>query len=311
MRGAASGNDVTTATTIIIGCGYVGERVARAEMERGAQVLAVTRNPERVAALQHRGIAALAGDLDRADTLANLPSNGALIYYFAPPPSAGRTDPRMAAFLDLLRQTGTPAAVVLISTTGIYGDCGGAWVTEARPPAPVADRALRRWDAEQRLTTWAGEQGMRVVILRVPGTYGPGRLPRARLQRGDPVLIESASPWSNRVHVDDLVHACLAAGARSEACGVFNISDGHPTTMTDYFNRAADALGLPRPPQIDPQSAKIALSAGMLSYLAESKRIDNRRMREQLGVAPRYQNLVEGLTASVREESAGGGGAAG
>ena len=298
---------MTAGATIIIGCGYVGERVAHAEMQRGAQVLAVTRNPERVAALQRRGIAALAGDLDRIETFAKLPSNDALVYYFAPPPSAGRTDPRMAAFLERLRQTGTPAATVLISTTGVYGDCGGAWVTEARQPAPVADRALRRWDAEQQLTTWAGDQGMRIVILRVPGIYGPGRLPRARLQRGDPVLIESASPWSNRVHVDDLVRACLAAGASSDVRGVFNISDGHPTTMTDYFNRAADALGLPRPPQIDPQTAKSALSAGMLSYLAESKRIDNRAMREQLGVVPRYQNLDEGLIASLREESTGGG----
>lgn len=293
-------------TTIIIGCGYVGLRVAMAERARGNAVLAVTRNADQIERLRQAGIDARAADLDRPESLSGLPLAGAVVYYFAPPPAEGHSDPRLAAFLNAIEADANPRAVVLISTTGVYGDCAGDWVTEDRAPAPKADRALRRRDAEQSLADWAGDRGVRAVVLRVPGIYGPGRLPRARLERGEPVLIESASPWSNRVHVDDLVQACLAAATRQDAVGVFNVSDGHPTTMTDYFNHAADALKLPRPPQIDPQAAVTKLSGGMLSYLAESKRIDNTRMRTILGVTPRYQNLTEGLAASVAAEDADG-----
>lgn len=290
-------------TTVVIGCGYVGERVARAALGRGESVTALTRSSERAATLQRAGIAVQIGDLDQPRSLENLPLANALTYYFAPPPGSGHTDPRMAGFLTLLDAVGAPAAVVLISTTGVYGDCGGAWVDESRVPAPQADRALRRWDAEQRLRAWADIHGVRAVILRVPGIYGPGRLPRARLQRGEPVLSEESAPWSNRIHVDDLVRACLAAGGQRAARGVYNIADGHPTTMTDYFNQAADALGLPRPRQLDPAAAETELSPGMLSYLAESKRIDIGRMRKELGVEPRYGNLAEGLAASIAAEA--------
>lgn len=305
QRGCGSASLHIMHRAIIIGCGYVGERVAGAERDRGREVLAVSRNPERIQLLREAGVEALAADLDQPSSLPELPLAGAIVYYFAPPPPTGREDPRLGAFLGRLDARHTPEVLVLISTTGVYGDCGGDWVDESRPPAPVAERARRRWHAEQQLTAKAQALSMRHVVLRVPGIYGPGRLPRARLQRGEPVLAEAAAPWSNRVHVDDLVRACLAAAARADACGVYNVTDGHPTTMTDYFNRAADALGLARPPQIDPHTAASELSAGMLSYLAESKRIDNRRMRTGLGVTPRYEDLDEGLAASVAAERAG------
>ncbi len=290
-------------STVIIGCGYVGERVARAARENGKPVIAVTRGSERAAALQRAGIAHHRGDLDQPLSLEPLPLSEALVYYFAPPPASGDRDPRLAGFLDVADTVGLPAAAVLISTTGVYGDCAGQWVDESRQPAPQAARARRRWDAEQRLRVWADARGVRTVILRVAGIYGPGRLPRARLQRGDPVLAATLSPWSNRIHVDDLVRACIAAGNRTDVRGVYNVADGNPSTMTDYFNQVADALGLPRPPQIDAAAAATELSEGMRSYLAESKRIDIRRMREELGIEPRYPNLAEGLAASLRAES--------
>jgi len=148
-----------------------------------------------------------------------------------------------------------------------------------------------------------------VVLLRVPGIYGPGRLPERRLRGGEPVLREEESPWSNRVHIDDLTRACLAAGERGRPGAVYNISDGHPTTMTDYFNRVADALGLEHPPQITLAQARTELSEGMRSYLAESKRLDNQRMREELGVEPRYPDLKQGLAACVADDAAGTGAA--
>jgi nucleoside-diphosphate-sugar epimerase len=281
---------------LIVGCGYVGERVALAEQAAGARVVALVRSAGSAAHLAARGIASLCADLDDPASMRALPTAQSSLYYFVPPPRSGGTDTRLARFLAAV--SAPPLHVVLISTTGVYGDCQGEWVTEDRTPQPMADRARRRLDAEQRLRAWGRKWAVPVAILRVPGIYGPGRLPLERLQAGEPVLREAESPWSNRVHVDDLVRACLAASAQ-RAEGIYNISDGHPTTMTDYFNHVADAVGLPRPPQITGARARVVLSDGMRSYLAESKRLDNRRMREELGIEPRYPDLAQGLAACV------------
>jgi nucleoside-diphosphate-sugar epimerase len=294
-------------TVLIIGCGAVGQRVAASERAAGEPVTALARSAPSAARLVALGLHVLRGDLDEPGTLAGLPTREARVYYFAPPPSSGTTDPRLRHFLAAIAPDALPARIVLISTSGVYGDCHGEWVTEARPPRPDADRARRRLDAEQALHRWGERQGVAVVILRVPGIYGPGRLPEKRLLSGEPVLREAESPWSNRVHIDDLVRACLAAGARGRPGAVYNISDGHPTTMTDYFNRVADALGLERPPQITLAQARAELSAGMQSYRAESKRLDNRRMREELGVEPRYPDLTLGLAACVVDDADGSG----
>lgn len=290
---------------LIVGCGYLGRRVARREREQGNPVLALVRTAESAVALTTAGIEVRRVDLDDASTLAGLPTRAAVIYYFAPPPSSGRTDPRIVRFLSAAGADALPARVVLVSTSGVYGDCQGEWVDESRPARPDADRAHRRFDAESTLRRWAGEQAVPFVILRVPGIYGPGRLPVERLTRRLPVLRESESPWSNRVHVDDLASACLAAARRGVSGAVYNISDGHPSTMTDYFNKVADAVGLSRPPQITMGEARVQLSEGMQSYLAESKRLDNRRMREELGVEPQYPDLAQGLAACVAAEAAG------
>jgi len=285
----------------LVGCGYVGRRVARELQADGRMVTALTRSEKSFILLRAQGLQAVNGDLDHPASLAVLPVQGALIYYFAPPPSTGTTDPRMQHFLNAITETTRPARIVLISTSGVYGDCQGEWVTEDRPPRPDGDRARRRLDAEQQLRAWGEAHAVPVVILRVPGIYGPGRLPVQRLRAGEPVLREQESPWSNRVHIEDLVRACLAAGERGRPNAVYNISDGHPTTMTDYFNRVADALGLERPPQITLAQARAELSEAMQSYLAESKRLDNRRMRAELGVEPRYPDLIQGLAACLAD----------
>jgi nucleoside-diphosphate-sugar epimerase len=290
---------------LIVGCGYLGQRVARREREQGNRVVALVRSAESATGLQACGLEVLRVDLDDASTLVGLPTQNAVIYYFAPPPSSGRSDPRISHFLSAIDADALPACIVLVSTSGVYGDCHGEWVDESRPASPDADRAHRRFDAETRLRRWAGEHAVPFVILRVPGIYGPGRLPVERLTRRQPVLREAESPWSNRVHVDDLVSACLAAARHGASGAVYNVSDGHPSTMTDYFNQVADAVGLPRPPQITMAEARAQLSEGMQSYLAESKRLDNRRMREELGVEPKYPDLARGLAACVAAEAAG------
>ncbi len=287
-------------TVVIVGCGYVGGVVARLEQARGARVVGVVRSTSGCERLAAAGIEPVQADLD-ATPLPSLPLAGARLYYFLPPPPRGRDDPRLAGFLAAMAPESLPERVVLISTTGVYGDCGGAWVDESRPPAPQADRAHRRFAAEQALRGWSAVSGVPGVILRVPGIYGPGKLPLERLRRGEPVLREADAPWSNRVHVEDLAQACVAAMDRGHPGAVYNVSDGHPSTMTDYFNRVADAAGLPRPPAISLAEAGAQLSEGMRSYLAESKRLDIRRMREELGVEPRYADLDEGLAQAVRE----------
>lgn len=285
----------------IVGSGYVGQRLAVAEMASGARVHALARSEASLAALASLEAVCWRADLDQPSSLAGLNVHGAGVYYLAPPPSHGRTDSRMQTFLQAAGAR-PPHRIVYVSTTGVYGDCGGEWVKEDRPVHPMADRAWRRVDAETQLRSFSDRMGVPVVILRVPGIYGPNRLPRERLEKRLPVLRESESPWSNRVHVDDLVAALQAAMCRGVPGVVYNVSDGYPSTMTDYFNQVADALGLPRPRQIPRAEAEQAIDPGMRSYLAESRRIDNHRMREELGVVPRYTSLVEGLAASIVAE---------
>lgn len=280
---------------LIVGCGYMGRRVSRLERAEGSRVVAMARSEASADLLEQEGMEVVTGDLDDAASLKGLPLEEAIVYYFAPPPPEGLVDSRMDNFLSSLAPSSLPERVVLISTTGVYGNCRGEWVREDRPPAPEADRAKRRLSAETMLTSWGEANSIPVIILRVPGIYGPGKLPERRLRQGLPVLREEDSPFSNRVHADDLARTCLAAARKGRDGGIYNISDGHPTTMTDYFYKVADHLGIARPPAISLEEARRRLSEGMLSYLAESKRLDNRKMREELGVEPRYPDLDSGL----------------
>ena len=289
------------AEVFIIGCGYVGRRLARAEQARGRTCAALTHFESSAAELEALGITPAPGDLDVPDSLAALNLEGKTVYFLASPSADGETDRRSGHFCDAIDSGCVPERMVVISTTGVYGDCGGEWVDERHVPRPRAGRSVRRYDMETTLRAWAGTVGCEVVTLRVPGIYGPGRLPRARIQQGTPVLAEHESPWSNRIHVDDLVRVCMAAADKDGPSPIYNVADGRPGTMTGYFNQVADALGLPRPPQISRAEAEATLSPGMLSYLAESKRIDIRRMREELSVEPQY-DLVVGLRACVEEE---------
>jgi len=284
---------------LIVGCGDIGIRVAGLERSAGRSVAGVARSEESAQRLRAAAIEPIRADLDVPSSLAGLPLNDAVVYYFAPPPGKGVTDPRMQAFVSVLVPPNLPARVILISTTGVYGDCRGEWVTEEQPPNPQADRARRRLAAETALRRWSDTSDVPVVILRVPGIYGPGRLPEERLRDGEPVLREEESPFSNRIHAEDLARVCVAAARSRRPSVVYNCSDGHPTTMTDFFYRVADRLGIPRPPAIPLDEARRRLGEGMLSYLAESKRIDNRRMREELGVELLYPDLAAGLRSCV------------
>lgn len=278
----------------IIGCGDVGVRVAQLWQSRNASVYALARSAASATALQARNIAVLSGDLDQPEKLQPPPAHS-VVYFFAPPPSRGATDPRMRGFLDAISNEQLPVRVVYISTSGVYGDVRGAWVTEESPVNPTVDRSRRRLDAEQALQAWAARTGVPVVILRVPGIYGPGRLPVEVVKSGRPILSEAESMYTNRIHVDDLANICVVAGEPRSPPGVYNVSDGHPGSMAQYFKAVADLLGLPRPPEVSMEEAKRVLSAEMMSYLTESRRMDNRKMLRELGVTLKYPTLADGL----------------
>jgi len=278
----------------IVGCGYVGKRLAQQLLEMGHQVYALSRSDSSTQKLSALGVIPLPGNLAEPETLPLFTHLPYTLFYFAPPPLYGTHDVHLNNFLDTLDAPYLPQKIILISTTGVYGDCQGAWVDETQSLSPQTDRARRRAHAEHIAQTWADKHQIPLVILRVAGIYGADQLPLQRLQQGFSVLAEAISPFSNRVHVVDLVRVCLAA-AEKNVTGVFNVSDGNPTTMSDYFNQVARMFNLPLPPVIDRMTAHLQFSAEMLSYLGESRRIDNRKMREQLGIEPMYPDLVTGL----------------
>ena len=283
-------------SVIIVGFGDIGQRVARLWRAEGLEVVGVARSEAAQQKMLADGVTPAQADLDQPGL--ELPSvEGALLYWFVPPPGKGQTDPRMNNLLTSLAQQGRPARVVAISTSGVYGDQQGRLVDEETPPAPQVDRARRRLDMEQQLQAWGVQQGVPVIILRVGGIYGPGRLPLQRIRDGVPVLKPEFSPRTNRIHEDDLARVCVAAATRPKTSRIYNVSDGQDSDMTEYFFTLADFFGLPRPPAVDWPEAERAISEGMLSYLRESRRLDNRRMRAELGVTLQYPSLLDGLRA--------------
>jgi nucleoside-diphosphate-sugar epimerase len=287
---------------LIIGCGDIGKRVAGLLMAENAVVSALVRSEENGKKLAELGIRPLTGDLDNPASLGNLPTRAAVVFYFAPPPGGGHIDPRMRSFCASIEPGNEPRKVVYISTSGVYGDCGAAVVTEETPPNPQTARAKRRLDAETSLSLWGRERNVAVIILRVTGIYGPGRLPVSQLAGGHPLLEERLSPPTNRIHAEDLARVCVAAAAKGANGDIFNVSDGQPGTMTQYFNAVADALGYPRPRQVSLEEARQVMTPLMLSYISESRRMDNSMMLKKLGIKLLYPTLEEGLKASVAKK---------
>lgn len=284
---------------LIVGCGDIGRRVTALLLEQGASVTGVVRSEESAKKMREAGGEAIIAELNFAEGLAALPVKGRTVFYFAPPPGGGNTDPKVRNFCAAIAPGAEPEMVVYISTSGIYGDCGGAVVTEETPPNPQSARSRRRLDAETVLRTWGRERGVKTVILRVTGIYGPGRLPVGHLKGGHPLLRIEESPPTNRIHADDLAQVCVAAAAKGEDGDVFNVSDGHPSTMTEYFLAIAEEFGLPRPPLVTMEEARAVMTPLMLSYLSESRRMDNSKMLQKLGVVLRYPSFAQGLKPSA------------
>jgi len=285
---------------VIAGCGYVGERLARALPGR---TLALARSAARTRELAAAGIEAAGLDLDVPQDGPALPNGiaGSVLFYLVPPPGDGPTDPRLRTLLAAL--PAAPLRLVYMSTTGVYGDTGGAEVDETSPVQPSTDRARARLDAERSVQDWAASRHREWVILRVPGIYGPGRLPLERIRSGQPAIRELEAGPGNRIHVDDLVRVCVAAGTSPVAANrLYNVGDGNHASTTEYFRVVAQLAGLAPPPEVSREAARRSMSPMAWSFLGDSRRVDTSRLERELGVEIRYRDLEDGVRASLQQQ---------
>jgi nucleoside-diphosphate-sugar epimerase len=283
---------------LIIGCGDVGQRVVR--VQRHVRVVALTSSPTRVADLRDQGVTPVVGNLDVPASLGRLAGWATRVLYLAPPPLQGETDPRTLALTRALMRRSAPLSVVYGSTSGVYGDCAGAWVDEARVVNPITNRAHRRVDAEARVRHLGRLRSgsTRISVLRIPGIYAPNReggTPRERLLRGTPVLIREDDVFTNHIHADDLARACLLALWRGKPQRIYNINDDSQLLMGDYVDMAANVYGLAKPPRISRAQAQTELPAMQLSFMGESRRLVNTRMKRELRLQLRYAHIKDGL----------------
>lgn len=287
---------------MIVGCGDVGLRVAR-QLPARVKLLALTSSAERVPALRARGITPLQGNLDDRASVRRLAGLATRVVHLAPPPSHNpdwRSDPRTLALLHALRLRSLPRSLVYGSTSGVYGDCAGDWVSETRRVNPDTPRSQRRVHAENHLRLFGRATGTRVHILRIPGIYAPDReggTPRGRLLKGMPVLRAEDDVYTNHIHADDLARACLAALWRGKPQRISHASDDTQLLMGDYFDLAADIYRLPRPPRLPRSTAQEQLPLMLLSFMGESRRLDNQRLKNELRLVLRYPTVEAGLRA--------------
>ncbi len=271
---------------LIIGCGDIGGRIVARLAER-FRVVALTSSPERVPLLRAAGTVPIVGDLDHRRSLRRISAFGQRLIHLAPPPADGRRDPRTRALLAALR--GRPDRYVYVSTTGVYGDRGGAFVDETTPAAPSNERAWRRLDAE-RMTRAAGG-----CVLRAPGIYAQDRLPLERLRAGTPALAPEDDVFTNHIHADDLGRLAIAALFRGSRRRVYNAVDRSQLKMGEYFDLVADRFSLPRPPRLPREQLRSAVSPMMYSFMSESRRVVGERIRSELRLRLAWPTVTDAL----------------
>ncbi len=265
---------------LIVGFGDIARRVA-ARLPAKIEVRILSRR--------------VGGDLDRPSTLAGIADGADAVLHTAPPPSEGDTDPRSANLLAALEAGILPSRIVYLSTSGVYGDCGGARVAESRPVNPGTARARRRADAERRLAAWSRERGIALVILRVPGIYAADRLPLERLRQGTPALRDEDDVYTNHIHADDLASIACRALDDDVPAGVYNACDDTRMKAGEWLDLVADRAQLRRPARISRAEAVRRIGPTLLSFMSESRLLDNRRMKERLGIKLRYPTVLDGV----------------
>lgn len=286
---------------LIIGCGDIARRALPGLLRR-YRVAALVRSRE--PALVASGVELIEGDLDDAESLASLAGRAERIAHLAPPAGSGSIDSRTRNLLEALAPRGRgamlPQRFVYLSTSGVYGDCAGEWVEETRPPKPQTERARRRLDAEQAIGEWGERNKVEIIILRVPGIYASDRLPLDRLIRGTPALAAEEDVYTSHIHADDLAAIVVAALEVKQARGIYNASDDGPMKMGDFFDLIADRAGLTRPPRVSREEAGRRVTNEMLSFMSESRRLVNRRLKAELGVQLRYPTVADGVPMTTQ-----------
>jgi nucleoside-diphosphate-sugar epimerase len=285
---------------LILGCGDVGMRLLPLLRER-FRIFAVTSTAARHAELRAAGAVPITADLDFPHTLARVARLASSILHLAPPQSEGTTDRRTRNLTAILPDG---AHLVYVSTTGVYGDCAGQWLDETHPVRPANARARRRVDAETVLRAWARRSGARLAILRVPGIYAGNRLPVERLQKGTPALRAEDDAYTNHIHADDLAAIVVRALFRAAPNRVYHAVDDSDMKMAEYFDAVADALRLNRPPRVAREVLRTAVSPMLLSFMSESRRLRNARMKNELGVRLTYPSVRDALRAIAAEPGA-------
>lgn len=306
-------------TLLIVGFGDIARR-AMPHVLAHYQVLALVRAADAAAHAARTGATAVIGDLDRPETLTSLAGVAECVLHLAPPDAGGpdnQCDQRTRTLVDALSARTMVAhangvirrleRIVYVSTSGVYGDCGGARVDEDRAVNPQSDRARRRVDAERVLIDWGVRNEVRVSILRVPGIYAADRLPIERLEQGAPALRAEDDVFTNHIHADDLAAACAAALTRGEGGRIYNVSDDSELKMGDYFDLVADRAGLPRPARIARTVAAGRISSMALSFMSESRRLVNDRMKLELGVVLKFPTVREGVPKRIDRAAANAG----
>lgn len=298
---------------LIVGFGDVARR-ALPELSARYHVVALVRTADAAADATRLGATPVVGDLDRPETLISLAGIAECVLHLAPPGASNDRDHRTRSLVDALSTRAMLAhgngtirrleRLVYVSTSGVYGDCGGARVDEGRPVNPQSDRARRRVDAERVLLEWGERESVCVSILRVPGIYAADRLPIERLERGTPALRAEDDVFTNHVHADDLAHICVAALARGAAGRIYNVADESEMKMGEYFDLVADRAALPRPPRVARADAAGRIPPTTLSFMSESRRLVARRMKEELGIVLRYPTVREGVPQRIDRTAA-------
>lgn len=279
---------------LIVGCGDVAFRTIPL-LTPHYRVYALLRNPVHAQRLRSLGVTPVIGDLDRRASLAGIGSIANVVLHLAPPPNAGLLDTRTRNLLAALSHT-IPGQFIYISTSGVYGDCAGGWVSETHPLNAKNPRAVRRVDAERQVRAWAMRNRVRAAILRVPGIYAHDRLPLDRLRAGSPAIAAHEDSYSNHIHADDLARIIVAALRHAQPNRVYHTSDDEQMKMGDYFDAVADACRLPRPPRLPRAAVQTLVSPMMWSFMNESRCMTNHRMKHELGVCLRYARLSDALS---------------
>ncbi len=280
-------------TNLVIGCGYVGLRVAREWLAQGRQVAVVTRSQDRARALQAEGLVPIVADVTDRRSLEHLPQAQTVLYAVGYDRSG--PVPRRTVVVDGLGNVlgalpGRPERLVLISSTGVMGGHGGRWVNETTPCRPRREAGFCGLEAEQVLQ--AHDLGSRAVILRLAGIYGPGRLPKLADVLAERPVAAPDQAYLNLIHVEDAVRVILAAESEGNTPELYLVSDGHPTTHREFYREMARQLGLSEPEFRPPEPGSRGAEAAR-----DSKRVQNGKLLETFGVELAFPDFRSGLSA--------------